>query len=492
MIESKIGKYIPHLILIICLWTLIVFVFNIDSQGYVPLDDCLRHCAKAVSGKPWSEILVVRPEYAGDHNFGWHKTLETVLKLKGGGVPELISFSVIFCFLSATAPLLLSRKRPEAWMIALLLLGILHFPLFYRLLLGRPYIITIGVTALLLEYWNRPTKANPLKLMACSTLLFTAATFTHGSFYLYVIPIIALLLAQQWKKALLLTPCLIVGILTGILLTGDASGFIQSQLLHLKMITQYPIEKRYLVTEFQPTYISKPMVLTASALLALRYLGKTKTLPLLKNPAFVLLVSMGILGHRNARFFVDFGTPAFCVWSSQEIEALFVKYIPTKSIKRIIWTGVICGAFLLTMTANINDRWDNNFSGCGRIFPKAEDPELLGWFPEKGGIFYNYRMGFFYNTFAANPHGNWRYALGFEPNIMPDENLTTFRTIQKAQTIESITPWINKLRPQDRLVIDSGQPNIKSLEWKQVYPGLWFGRLPHDNSNTNTVDSPPQ
>ena len=50
----------------------------------------------------------------------------------------------------------------------------------------------------------------------------------------------------------------------------------------------------------------------------------------------------------------------------------------------------------------------------------TEHPELKGWMPEKGGIFYGADMTFFYNTFYKNPDGDWRYIVGFEPACVND------------------------------------------------------------------------
>jgi hypothetical protein len=52
----------------------------------------------------------------------------------------------------------------------------------------------------------------------------------------------------------------------------------------------------------------------------------------------------------------------------------------------------------------------------------AEHPELEGWMPDNGGIFYSVDMTLFYQTFFKNPNADWRYILGFEPTLMTDED----------------------------------------------------------------------
>ena len=48
------------------------------SYGYLPPDDALADAAKAISGKPWPEILVLKSDYAIDNHIGWHALLRGV------------------------------------------------------------------------------------------------------------------------------------------------------------------------------------------------------------------------------------------------------------------------------------------------------------------------------------------------------------------------------------------------------------------------------
>ena len=38
-------------------------------------------------------------------------------------------------------------------------------------------------------------------------------------------------------------------------------------------------------------------------------------------------------------------------------------------------------------------------------------------------------MTIFYQTFYKNPHGDWRYMLGFEPALMPPEDFEVYHKI---------------------------------------------------------------
>ena len=92
-------------------------------------------------------------------------------------------------------------------------------------------------------------------------------------------------------------------------------------------------------------------------------------------------------------------------------------------------------------------------------------------------------MTMYYETFYNNPHGEWRYILGHEPALMPAEDLKVYREIQfYKHTIDSLfDPWVNKIRPEDRLILyrgKSSRPDIPQLEWKYVAYNTWSGRVP--------------
>ena len=54
------SRYIPSIVWGLILAIILLIPFKIISYGYLPSDDALRHAAKAVSGKTWSEILILR------------------------------------------------------------------------------------------------------------------------------------------------------------------------------------------------------------------------------------------------------------------------------------------------------------------------------------------------------------------------------------------------------------------------------------------------
>jgi hypothetical protein len=111
-----------------------------------------------------------------------------------------------------------------------------------------------------------------------------------------------------------------------------------------------------------------------------------------------------------------------------------------------------------------------------------DNPDLNGWLPDKGGIFYSADMAFYYQTFYKNPNADWRYVLGFEPAFMTDEDFAVYHSfLWNGGDAKSLKPWVDKMRPEDRLVVRGSRgspPNIPQLEWNYGVSGTWIGRLP--------------
>ena len=92
-------RYVIIIVTSIYLAVFLLISFRIISYGFMPLDDAMRHVAKAVSGKDWSEILVLKPEIMMDSHTGWHLILSYIYKITNSSPDNLIVFSVISLFL---------------------------------------------------------------------------------------------------------------------------------------------------------------------------------------------------------------------------------------------------------------------------------------------------------------------------------------------------------------------------------------------------------
>src|SRR5204863_5450108 len=100
IIQSSSSRLnIPKIVLLLVGIMLLMVPLRLLSFGYLPPDDALRYAAKAVSGKSWSEIVIMRPEITMDHNPGWNLTLTLLHRVTHWDTWMLVAFSVVVMFL---------------------------------------------------------------------------------------------------------------------------------------------------------------------------------------------------------------------------------------------------------------------------------------------------------------------------------------------------------------------------------------------------------
>ena len=69
-LPERFRRYVPLAVWLVVALVILAIPLKIISYGYLPGDDALRHCAKAVSGKPWTEIGAVYLLFAEYHRNG--------------------------------------------------------------------------------------------------------------------------------------------------------------------------------------------------------------------------------------------------------------------------------------------------------------------------------------------------------------------------------------------------------------------------------------
>src|SRR5262245_47850782 len=76
------ARYIPVAVWASVVLALLFISLKVVSFGFLPGGDARRHVGKVFTDKPYTEILVMRPEYTMDHSPGWewllrflHRTL---------------------------------------------------------------------------------------------------------------------------------------------------------------------------------------------------------------------------------------------------------------------------------------------------------------------------------------------------------------------------------------------------------------------------------
>jgi hypothetical protein len=236
--------------------------------------------------------------------------------------------------------------------------------------------------------------------------------------------------------------------------------------------------QRTMQSEFQPTQGDVTAMIFLLGLCGLRALVKTQRLPVTRNPAFWLTLVCWALGFKASRFWTDWGWPSLIVFGATELQAWWDTRVADKSWERLTATVGLALVTLLAITNDNNSRWTWNL---GVPFLTPDEPTLAGWLPDDGGIIYSSDMTVYYRTFFKNPTAKWRYMLGDEPALMPTEDFKTYEAIIANQHApEKFRPWVNKLKPADRLVIRPDSLMLTTypeLDWKLNAGPYYIARL---------------
>ena len=467
-------------------WVIVVLVIlaiplRILSYGFLPRDDALREAAQAVSGKRWPEILVLHPFYSVDHEFGWHHFLRLVFLWSHCSAGTLVALSVVVLFALASGAPLPWLKRPEAWLIALIAAALAtDLPL--RFLLGRPFLLTVAGLLTILFRWQArsapPTWRTALWMMGVIALCI----FAHGIWYLWVLPVAAFFLAGQFRWGVTLAAAWAAGSMLGAAFTGHP---VQAYYVAVQMAWRpftLHATAGTLVNELQPSPGEVLGLVVLGGLLVLRQLAKLGARPLSTSPVFWLACLGWLLGFKAVRGATDWGWPALLVLVATDVELLLQSRLAADSFKRL---GLTCGLALtafVVLTSDPGGRWTQNQTWTHL---EQSNPDMKSWLPDKGGLVYSADMGVFFQSFFKNPTADWRYVLGFEPALMPDEDFRVYESVlRRPGDPRALQPWVEKMKPADRLVIRGGAdspPNISQLEWGYGVNGLWIGRLPRTN-----------
>jgi len=490
-----LKRYTPLMVWAAAIFAIILIPFKIIGLGFLPMDDALRHAAKAVSGKSWQEILVMRSDFAIDPSPGWQKILAWVHAGLGGGAEPLVIFSVVFLMLLVTLVALVWLRRPEAWLGALLVAAVFVPACTTRFMRGRPYLLTDAVLIAILFLWSEREgnsgKDFPRRLALVFTpLLVAASAWIHGSWYMLVLPGAAILFAGFWRSAIAYGGCWLAGSFLGSALTGHPWDFLFQSVRHMFGVFGNFVVNRQLEPEFYPSDGATPAVLVVAALLLWRTVSSGWNPRAVLNPVFMMMALGWLLGLKMQRFWWDWGLPAFVVWCALELQARCEQQLSFDSTRRLLVTLALAGGVFLGFTSDREGRWTDHLT---TEYLTPDNPTLAGWLPEPGGIIYNSDMNVFFETFYKNPTAPWRYVLGFEPGLMLPENLAVLRKAQwNFGDSRAFAPWAQKMLPEDRLIIHAtggAVPKLPELEWNYAATEIWIGRLPRAANHSNV--SPP-
>ena len=476
------------------------------AQGYVPPDDALRHAAKVVAGRPWSEILVLDGRAGLDLHAGWHALLGAVHAATGLQQHGLVAVAVVLGALVVLLPPLLCVRRPESWLLALLPAA-LATPWPARVLLGRPFLLSVALVLLIAFTWRRLGAARRpwplLGLLAVGTALCVQA---HTVLSLLPLPVLCTLLARRWRVAGRLLAALAVGVLLGALASGAPLAFLRQTVWVTQASVDLDLPADELVFEFRPASGDATFLLfVAGLLLATRpraggQAGEAAARggrraggwrAALRDPAAVLAGVGWLLGLRVMRFWLDWGLPALLAVLARRLDAAAraagmgvapdagPRAAQRAGGRRLALAVASALALVAVFAGDIDQRWTQHVP---RDYLDARRPAVAAWLPGAGGIVYSASMALFYETFFALPHAPWRYVLGFEPANMPPADLAVYREARLCRLVDAaFLPWAQRLRDEDRLCLVRPGPlppaNL-GLLWRRVAGHTWIGCRP--------------
>ncbi len=484
-ISERTDRTARAIVLLIVGLVLVAIPLKILDYGYFPPDDVRRHAAKVVSGKAWEEVLVLKSDIGMHSHTGWHSLLSVVQSAASLNVEELMVFSIVGLFLLyAFTPALMARF-PEAWLLVLSILSVADPRLLKRLLQGRPYIVTMIVILLIAFTWKRLAQYKPdNKIHAALVLAIAVSVWMHGSWYLFGLPFASFVLAGELRAARRFGYCALVGILLGAALTGSPVALLEQVIVHALRIFGEGEGHSFLVEEFRPFDGDRYMLIAVLGFVAWRYMRGAWDIKSVKNPVFILGVMGWIFAFYSKRFWFDLGVPALSVWMIAELGDAFADLKQRQKLasgSRIGMALVFGTVLFLSFTNDLDRRWTKATS---RSYLDFDEPKLKEFVGEGGGIIYNSHMDVFYDTFRKNPHAPWRYMVGFEAAMMPDEDVKVYRYLRASNRSEKgFRRWAKKMTPEDLMIIrkkggsSSTKPGIKELKWMYARGGYWIGKL---------------
>ena len=475
---SPFGRYVPLATWLVVIATLLFIALKIVATGYLPGGDARRHVGQAFTQKSFPEIVVMKPQYQVDQSPGWDLLLRELHEKAGLTKDQLMSFSMAALILAVFLAPLPWLRRPEAWLAALLAQMVAIPELMIRFTQARPLLITQALCMCVLVSWCKPGQETPSwRKIGFTTVAIALSTWMHGTWYMWVLPVAAFYLAAWWQAALSLTCCWLAGVLAGALLTGHPIAFLKQAVFLISCIYREHLPQWMLVGELNPHYGEfATLILLAIVFLWRRQSGRTDA-TLLCPPLLWMIAICWILGFKADRNWSDWGMAAVLVWLALQFEQLMSRAWSPNSLKSLAAAALLAVPLFLHATNDLDRRYSLS---TGEVFLQADDPSLRGWLPQGNGIFYSSTMVFFYSTFYANPQADWRYIAGYEPALMPDDDLRIFREIQASGgAIQAYKPWADMLGPVDRLVkYSTAQPVLPQLEWHNGPGAMWIGRRP--------------
>jgi hypothetical protein len=472
------GRTLRLVTLLVILSVFLLVPLRIIAYGYLPPDDVMRHTAFAIADRQWGDVILLDPRFPSwmDLHPGWHAVLRSVHEIMQWDQGALMSLSILLAFWTFTFAGTMASGNPTAWLLACGLMGVLEPAVFGKLLLGRPLSFSMSAIAVLLFVW---TRRQPLRLpaeIACTCAVVLLSISMHpASWYLWLVVVPAFVICRRWRTL----GAFAAGWGLALGVTVVLNGWYRAIVLPVEILQLALLQGGTLVvnlaTENQPTggpiHGLLGMGLT---MLAHKAAGRDLRGSLLA-PDFILVVITWILGLYVGRFFVEWGLPAMTVWYTRHIADGLESGVLERHLRHgsLILVLAASGVLYLGQTADLGGRYTGGLRNPLMTAPIAE---IIPDLPKPGGVLYAPDMGVFYSLFHRLPNAPIRYALAWEPGVMPADDLKTFRAIQTSGLVRDYAPWFTKMTPADRVLVrNTTEPEWPGMAFSRFY-GYWIGR----------------
>jgi hypothetical protein len=463
--------------LLLCCFSFLLIPLKVSSLGYMPPDDAMRHTAFAVDHRTWSEVLLLNPEIRPemDSHPGWHAMLRWLHETGGLAIEDLLVFSFCLTLVGFAAVGLAFSGSPVAWLLACGLAMLVEGGLFFRLLLGRPFAVSIMAFVALLFIWCREKPLKVWQELLISVVLLTVTIAVHPSvWYMWAAPWGILVLCRKWRSVGLLSVSVAISTGLAVAWVGSFYNVVSYPVIHLwHALGDDPLLGTSLVTEFQPSGGPVLVLIAVAGLLTIKHFRGFTIREEFRQVDFCLMLVMWVLGLKITRFWADWGVPAFVVWSCRQFIVLGFDQL-RKPRETLVMVAGVAAALYLGITADVGGRYTQALKSPLLTKPVEDFQAKL---PEKGGILYSTDMGVFYKLYYRLPHAGFRFTTGFEPGMLPPEDLKTLRAIQfNDGLLDAYKPWLDKMTEKDRVLLYyRGKPEWPGMVFEQFYTA-WIGR----------------
>lgn len=478
--NDRISRYLELSLPIMVAMTVLLSVLRISGYGYLPGDDALRHAAFAIDSRVWGDVVVLSNEIRPDVDVhpGWHAILRFLHQRAGLGADALVTFSYIFTFTLFGAAGLLGSRKPAAWAVALALIAAVLWEMLGRQLLGRPFSISISGTLLLLFLWNTAQDKPSWKLIVLTSLILGLAIWVHSTaWYLWIMVLACIWLGNGAKAGRAFLASFAIGLLLACVLNGGCYNIIIYPIKHLWLsLAQDPLIVTSLAIEFRPNRFPLQACGLVALILISRQLTGVSRNDRLFQPDFLLYILGCILGLYVSRFWTDWGAAALAVWICRQT-VLLLEHLHLNRLRLWMLTAGACSVVFLTVSANIDGRYSGTQRSVLLTLPKDR---LLPLMPTDRGVLYGNSMHFFYQLYWRFPETKWRYLLGFEPAMMPPDELRAFRIAQynNGNFDPVYKSWAKQMTDDDRLMMYSdGEPNYPDMSFEAIGNQIWIGKV---------------